>query len=272
MWIDILIALAAVGALALLLGVLLAVVSHFFYVEENKMAKELRAALPGINCGACGFRGCDDYAAAMAEGKAKPSLCIPGAESTAHALAALLGVEVEEPKDVVAFVHCNGHCEATDRRAAYEGVQSCAAAAALFGGPDACLFGCLDLGDCATACPAAAICLDDGIAHVDTTACLGCGLCVDTCPKHIISLVPQEARAVVMCNNRDRGADARRVCKNACIACRKCEKACPHGAITVEDNLARIDYEKCTGCGACVEVCPTGCLHSVYFPDLGEVV
>lgn len=266
--INVLIALAVVGGVGLLAAVLLALFSHFFGVAQNETEKALREQLPGINCGACGYKGCDDYAAAMAEGKAKPNLCVPGAESVSAALAAILGVEAEETDDVVAFVHCNGNCEATSKKMIYDGVQSCRAAAGVYGGPNSCNYGCMGFGDCADVCPVNAICVKDGIAHVDTSLCLGCGLCVGVCPKHIISLVPQETKTVVMCNSNDKGADARKLCKNACIGCKKCEKVCPEGAITVVNNLAKIDYSKCTGCGICTEGCPTGCLKSVILPDL----
>ena len=73
-----------------------------------------------------------------------------------------------------------------------------------------------------------------------------------------------------MCSNKQKGADARKACKNACIGCKKCERTCPNGAIAVKDNLAVIDYEKCTNCGTCVAACPTGCLKTVFFPDLPE--
>lgn len=267
---DVLIAFGVVAAVGALLGILLALLSHLFGVEEDRKVKEIRACLPGINCGACGFKGCDDYAAALAEGNTKPNLCVPGAESTANEIGTILGVEVEPPKDVVAFVHCNGHCGATGKKATYEGISTCRAASMLFGGPDACLYGCMGYGDCAAVCPANAICVLDGIAHVDTSRCIGCGLCADTCPKKVISMVPQNTATVVMCNNKEKGADARKACKNACIGCKKCEKTCPHGAIAVENNLAHIDYTKCTGCGDCVAVCPTGCLKTVWFPDLPE--
>ena len=68
------------------------------------------------------------------------------------------------------------------------------------------------------------------------------------------------------------GAEARKICKNACIGCKKCEKSCPHGAISVVDNCAVIDYTKCTNCGVCVSECPTGCLKTVVFPDLPKGV
>lgn len=267
---DILIAFAVVSIIALILGILLALISHFFGVEEDEKVAAVRACLPGVNCGACGFKGCDDYAKAVAEGKAKANLCIPGAAAATNEIAAVLGIEVEPPKDVVAFVHCNGNCEVKTRKAEYEGISSCKAASMLYGGPDSCRYGCLGCGDCANACPSGAICLKDGIAHVDSSRCLGCGLCVETCPKSIISLVPQETKAVVMCSSKDKGADARKFCKNACIGCKKCEKNCPEQAITVTDNIARIDYDKCTGCCLCVDQCPTGCLKKVFLPDLPE--
>lgn len=267
---SILIACAVVSAVALVAGVLLALINRFFGVEDDPTVKNIRACLPSVNCGACGYKGCDDYAVAVAEGKAKPNLCIPGAEGVAAQIGDILGIEVEAPKDVVAFVHCNGNCEATSKNFEYVGVKSCKAAASIFGGPESCKHGCIGFGDCAAVCPSNAICMKDGIAHVDTSRCLGCGLCTTVCPKSIISMVPQETVAVVMCNSKDKGAVARKNCKNACIGCKKCEKICPQNAITVTDNLAKIDYDKCTGCGSCNEICPTGCLKKVYFPDLSK--
>ena len=270
MIVDVLIALAVVAAIGLLLGILLAVCVQFFGVEEDEQVKKIRAALPGANCGACGFKGCNDYAEAVAKGIAKPSLCIPGAEATAKELADLLGVAVEEPVDLVAFVHCNGTCEIAADKAIYEGLSTCRASASIYGGPKACTYGCIGCGDCAAVCIADAICLADGIARIDTSRCVGCGLCTKTCPKKIITLIPQETATAVYCSNHDKGADARKACKGACIGCKKCEKTCPEGAITVVDSCAVIDYTKCTGCGLCTEGCPTGCLKKTHFPDLPE--
>lgn len=269
--VPIFVAVGLVFGLALLLGILLAVISHCFAVPEDPTYTKIRACLPGINCGACGYKGCDDYASALAEGEEKnPSLCIPGAQGVANQIGEILGVEAAPFEDVVAFVACNGHCEATKNKADYDGVPTCAAASMLYGGPGACSYGCLGLGDCAKACPANAICTKDGVARVDTSRCLGCGVCAKACPKSIIQMVPQLASVAVMCHNKAKGADARKACQNACIGCKKCEKTCPAGAITVIDNLAVIDYEKCTGCGACAACCPTGCLKAVQFPNLPE--
>ena len=265
MIIDVLIALAVVVAVGLIFGILLVVFTHFFGIEEDKLTKEIRAALPGINCGACGYKGCNDYAEAIAKGEAKPNLCIPGAEGVSLAIGEILGVEVEETKDFIAFVHCNGTCEAAASKAIYDGMASCYAHNMYFGGPKACSYGCLGCGDCAAVCPAHAICMQDGIAHVDSRACMGCGACVSVCPKHLVTLVPRAAKTVVMCSNTEKGAVVRKNCRNACIGCKKCELNCPEKAITVTNNLAAIDYDKCNGCGACVELCPMHCLKTADF-------
>lgn len=269
---DILIAFLVMLGVALVAGILITVFSHFFSVPENPLKAEIRECLPGINCGACGYKGCDDYAAALAEGGVAPNLCIPGAQAVADKIGGIIGVESEPFKDVVAFVSCNGNCEATFNTAEYEGVKTCYAASMIYGGTNSCRFGCLGFGDCANACPSNAICIKDGIAHINTARCLGCGLCARTCPKQIINMIPQETATVVMCSNKQKGVDAKKACKNACIGCKKCEKTCPHGAIKVIDNLAVIDYEKCVHCEACVKECPTGCLKTAFFPDIPDNV
>ena len=268
---DILTALVVIVAVGFVFGILLALCIKLCGIEEDEKKKRVRDVLPGINCGACGYKGCNDYAEALFAGKAKPNLCIPGAESTARELGEILGIDnVEEPEDKIAFVHCNGTCDAACERAIYNGINTCKASAMTNGGPKACLYGCLGCGDCAKVCVSGAICLEAGIARIDTARCIGCGLCVAECPKKIISMIPQEAAAAVFCNSKDKGADARKACTNACIGCKKCEKTCPNQAISVVNNCAVIDYERCSGCGACADVCPTECLKRVSCPDIPE--
>lgn len=262
---PILIALIVVGGAGLLCSLFLVIASHFFRIEEEEMTKQIRDCLPGANCGACGYSGCDSYARALALGECEPNLCIPGSTQVAEKLSALLGVSVivEEPK--VAFVRCSRKCTPDAQRAIYDGIASCKAAVQIYGGPNACQYGCLGCGDCMELCPTDSICITSGIAHIDPRTCIGCGMCIDSCPKGIISLRAKDNKTAVMCNSHDSGAVARKLCSNACIGCKKCEKVCPEGAITVKNNLADIDYDKCTGCGLCAEACPVGCIKTTDF-------
>ena len=263
--INILIATAIVTAIGLIAGIVLAFAAHFLHVPENEQIKKVREALPGINCGACGYNGCDEYAKAVAESGAETNLCVPGADAVASDVAAIMGVEAQDVIEMMAVVGCNGNLEATNKQNDYNGINTCLAASMLYGGPNTCKYGCLGCGDCAVACPVNAICIDDGIARVNPQICVGCGLCVSKCPKNIIKLVPQTAKVAVLCNNNEKGGAARKKCKNACIGCKKCELNCPSGAIKVIDNLATIDYDKCTSCGICTDVCPTKCIHKLNF-------
>ncbi len=262
---PILIALGIVAGVGLILGIVLALASKFFAVDEDERVTLVREALPGANCGACGYTGCDGYAEAVAKGEAEPNLCIPGGSSTAAQLSIILGVKIQELEPKVAFVACGGDCESASSCAVYEGIKSCKAASLVYGGPFDCAYSCVGCGDCANVCPVDAICVHDGLAHIDPRVCVGCGKCVGTCPKHIIKLLPKEAKTAVMCSNVQKGALARTNCKNACIGCKKCELNCPEKAIKVIDNLATIDYDKCTGCRLCEENCPTKCLKPIDF-------
>ena len=267
---DILYVFLFILAVSLVAGAMLLIFSYLFAVKKDPLETAIRECLPGINCGACGYKGCDDYASALSKKGEKPNLGVRGTQKAAEIISDMLGIERVQVKDMVAYVACNGHCGATFPKSLYDGVHTCKAAMMLYGGPNSCSCGCLGFGDCAAACPSHAICTDDGIARVNTSLCVGCGICAQTCPGNIIKMLPQEAAAAVMCGNKQKGAEARKVCKNACIACKKCEKACPNNAIRVIDNLAVIDYEICSYCGHCISECPTGCLKTVFFPDLPE--
>ena len=258
----ILYAVISVTAIGLICAIMLVIASKFMSVPENEKIRAVRECLPGANCGACGYTGCDGYAKALGECEcSKTNLCIPGGDKVSKDISDILGVEFEDTVEQVATVRCCGDCNTNGKKAEYKGIESCAAAKMIYGGENLCTFGCLGYGDCAAACPQDAICIEDGIAHIDTRKCIGCGLCAKTCPNSLIHMMPDVKRNVITCSNKEKGAVAKQKCKNACIACRKCEKACPSGAITVADNLASIDYDKCTNCGACHEVCPVGCIR-----------
>ena len=263
---PILIPVLLLVGIAIVCAVLLTLSNIFFGVKEDETAVAIRECLPGANCGACGYSGCDGYAKALADGKEeKTNLCVPGGDKTAKEIASVLGVEAEDVVEKVAYVACNGTCGAVERKYDYIGLKSCVAANLSYGGDKFCTFACLGYGDCVKVCPRDAISVSNGVAKVDPQKCIGCGMCVRECPNHIIKLVNDTVKVVVQCSNHDKGAVTRKICSNGCIGCMKCQKACPHGAVKVENNLATIDYSLCTGCGECVKVCPVHCIHEDNF-------
>ncbi len=257
-------AIIIVTAIGLVCGIILALASHFMAVKVDERAQKARACLPGANCGACGYTGCDGYAKALADGETdKTNLCVPGGDVTAKQLSETLGLAFADVEEKVAIVHCNKKCEENKQAAIYDGIGNCRSASLIYGGPEGCLFGCLGFGDCMNACKEGAISIDSGIATIDINKCMGCGVCVKTCPKHIISLVHVPTKTVVKCSNTEKGAKTRAVCSVGCIGCKKCEMNCEAKAITVVDNLARIDYSLCTSCKKCIDLCPVHALELV---------
>ncbi len=265
---EIFIPIVVLFAIGVLCALLLTIASVFFEVKEDERIGLVRDRLPGANCGACGFSGCDGYAKALCDGTtAETNLCVPGGDGTAKEIAEIMGLEAADVVEQVAYVACNGSCLPEERKYEYDGPQSCRAANANYAGDRFCTFACLGYGDCVEVCPRDAICIDEErcVARIDPRKCIGCGLCVKTCPNGIIHLVNDTVRVVVKCNNHYKGAAVRKYCDKGCIACGKCEKTCQFGAIKIIDNLAVIDYEKCTGCGACKDACPVHCIHEGNF-------
>ena len=246
------------GVLGLAFGALLAYASIKFFVPVDPRVEQIRAILPGANCGGCGYPGCDGYAAGIVDEGAKTNLCAAGGASLSEGIANIMGVQAENAVPVRAFLKCKGSPEFSARNAIYSGINDCRSAAILPGGsPNACPFGCMGFGTCVKVCVFDALSIVNDLAVVDPAKCVGCGTCVATCPKAVLKLIPRTSNVQVNCNSTWRGPDVKKVCSVGCIGCGLCARACPENAITVENNLATIDASKCTNCGTCVTKCPT---------------
>ena len=254
---GILIAALIVGGTGLFIGVFLGVAGKKFAVEVNEMEEAILGCLPGNNCGGCGYAGCDSLAKAIAAGEAPVGACPVGGPDAAAKIGAIMGVDAGASEKKVAFVKCAGTCEKSKTQYEYYGNEDCISAISVpGGGPKACSFGCTGFGSCVKVCDFDAIHIVNGIAQVDKEKCVACGKCVATCPKSLIELVPYSAPHKVQCNSKEFGKAVKEVCSAGCIGCKMCTKVCEEGAITVENNVAKIDYSKCTGCGKCAEKCP----------------
>ena len=254
----IIISVILLAVLGIFIGLLLGVAGKLFAVEVDERVVLVRDCLPGNNCGGCGYPGCDGLADAIVAGTAPVNGCPVGGAPVAAKIGEIMGVDAGAAAKKIAFVKCAGTCEKAKDKYNYVGIEDCRAAAAIPGaGGKACSFGCLGLGSCVSVCQFDAISItDDGIAAVDMEKCVACGQCVDTCPKHLIELIPYDTAYMVKCSSTDKGKDVMSVCAAGCIGCGICEKACNFDAVHVVNNVAHIDPEKCKGCGLCSMKCP----------------
>ncbi|MBQ7678298.1 MAG: RnfABCDGE type electron transport complex subunit B [Butyrivibrio sp.] len=251
------IAMAVVAGAGILIGLILGIADSKLHVDVDEKEQAILEALPGNNCGGCGFPGCSGCAAAIAKGEASVNQCPVGGAAVAATISQIMGVDAGESKRMVAFVHCQGDCNQATQRYEYTGAPDCRVIDQVPGqGPKTCTFGCLGGGTCERVCPFDAIHVVNGIAVVDREACKACGKCVAICPRHLIDLIPYDATEAVGCMSKDKGPAVMKYCKVGCIGCGICAKNCPSGAVVVENNVAVIDQEKCTHCGTCAEKCP----------------
>jgi electron transport complex protein RnfB len=158
-----LMAIGSLTAMGVTLGTILGAAAKFLAVEENPLEEELKALLPGSQCGQCGYVGCGQAAAALAKGEAPITLCPPGGKAVIEALAKKLGVTAD----------LSEHEEKVPEHA--------------FIVEDLCI-GCTR---CIRECTTDSILGANKLMHtiiVDT--CHGCGKCVEVCPTEAIVLLP----------------------------------------------------------------------------------
>ena len=256
-------AVVSLGAMGLAFGAALAIAAKKLAVETDPREGKVLEALPGANCGGCGYPGCAAYAAAVVSGAAGVDRCPAGGDAARIRIAEIMGVSTDSAGRTrrIAFVKCLGDRETCPERFSYDGSQDCRAANLVGGGHKSCRYGCLGLGTCVAACLFDAMHMSDsGLPVVDREKCVACGKCVEACPRGLIELLDEDIAVYVACSSKDKGADVRKICKVGCIGCGICAKNCPASAIAVTDFLARIDQEKCTRCGICAEKCPTKCI------------
>ncbi|MCF7946754.1 MAG: RnfABCDGE type electron transport complex subunit B [Spirochaetia bacterium] len=266
MILQVIYAFLAVAVLGALLGFGLAFAAKKLAVEKDERIVEVEEALPGANCGACGFAGCSAYAEAIVMEGAEIDLCAPGGSETINRIAEIMGKETTAAKTkMVAKVHCNGNFETSRKDFDYQGLEDCNAAYIYFQGDKTCKYGCLALGSCIAVCPVNAITKgsDDKI-YVDKEICIGCEKCVDVCPTGVMKMIPYDADYYVACNSLDKGGAVRKYCSVGCIGCKICERKFPDAGFEVKNNLSLTKYDKeYSERAEAAEACPTKCIHEI---------
>jgi len=240
------------------LGLLIA--SEKLKVQVDPKVEQIHKALPNLDCGACGFAGCAQYAKAVLENPELLGKCAPGGPQTSQKIADILNLQVSDSgPHHRPIVHCRAHTADKTYYAEYQGIETCIAANAL-PNAQACTFGCLGFGDCVEACKFDALHMVDGLATVDYEKCTGCTACSKACPRDLIKMVPfsHENMMTVACSSREAGKVTRTICKVGCIGCGLCAKQ--SDIFSMEDNLARLDYSKykpSEETKAAMDKCPT---------------
>ena len=169
-------------------GLVLSFASKIFYVYEDPRIAEVESCLAGANCGGCGYAGCSAAAVAVVTGVAPPSVCIVSGPEGVAKVAEVMGMEAGTAEKLTSANECFGGNRAADRYY-YEGINSCQAITALYGGKRNCHQGCLGYGDCVRACQFNAIKIGkDGFPVVDEDKCVGCGACERACPKDVMKI------------------------------------------------------------------------------------
>ena len=259
----ILTSVAILGGVGLTFGTLIALANAKLKVWEDPRISSVEEALPGANCGACGYAGCRAFAEATVDGIVAPAGCTVMGEEDRDDVAALLGVSAGEANKQVARLLCAGGSDVASNKAVYYGVESCGAAVAVTGGGKGCTWGCVGLSDCAVACDFDAITMNSfGLPVVDPEKCTACGDCVDACPLDLFTIMPLDHKLIVQCKNLLLDGDAAEgVCAVACTACGRCVQDAAPGLIEMKSGLAVIDYDKIeTANPVAIARCPTGAI------------
>ena len=141
-------AICCIAGIGLIAALVLAIADKYLSVREDPRIGMVTAALPGANCGGCGFPGCDGYARALVAGTAPNGACSAGGAACAEEIAGILGVAATATEKRVALVKCCGTRSEAIRVGDYNGICDCAVAVSTAGGDKGCTYGCLGYGAC----------------------------------------------------------------------------------------------------------------------------
>ena len=144
------------AAVLLVLGLILSYLSTLADKKEDSAEKRIEMLLPGINCGQCGFPGCNAYAKALADKKADVAKQLGVLVGDTNASYGDYEEQLFSPR-MVAYIHENS---------------------------------CTGCGKCKRKCPVDAIAGVLKDAHmVDPDLCIGCDDCINTCPEKCIEKI-----------------------------------------------------------------------------------
>ena len=217
------------------------------------------------NCACCNGN-CEKFAEGVVAGSKLLDECPKISSEDRQELKELLSIKPNIEGRRVAHVMCKGGARAIDQFG-YVGAKSCAYSNQLFDGLKKCEFGCQGCMDCAKVCPTGAIKRNKaGVAEINRSLCIGCGECEKACPDNLIELIDIDQEVVLACKqakNMKSKDEVHEFCGVGCTKCEACVKACPTGALRIENDIIKFDKSLCTNCTKCVNVCPNSTITNI---------
>lgn len=233
----------AMGGLGAFFAAALAIADRKLRVEEDPRIGMVGDALPGANCGACGYAGCAAFAEAVVNKIAPVNGCPVGGQDCADDVARVMGVDAGTAVRHVARLMCRGTKTAARDKADYAGPSQCATQDLVSGGGKMCQYGCLGGGDCVDVCNFGALEMgDDGLPFLYEDLCTACAACVTACPRDLFELHPVTREFFVFCKSHDDPKTSKAACDAACTGCGICARN-SEGAIVIDAGLAVIDHD-----------------------------
>jgi len=242
---EVIVALISLGSMGFVFGIALSILDSKLKVKKDPQVEKVLGVLPGLNCGACGFAGCDVYAKAVVKNKDLFNGCRPAGREVNQSIAQILGLEKRyQTIPLKVAVLCGARFGEKKASFEYKGPKTCVSSNVSLANID-CRFGCMGFGDCVKVCPTQALSIDEGLVVVDYKKCIGCGKCVEVCPRNILELVEHNNQLlyVVSCSNPEDTVSTKKVCLHGCIGCGICTKIIKDSCFHLKQGFSRIDYK-----------------------------
>ncbi|KJJ83509.1 RnfABCDGE type electron transport complex subunit B [Candidatus Omnitrophus magneticus] len=235
------------AGLSIFFAAILAIADKKLRVVEDPRIEKVTRLLPGVNCGACGFLSCNDFATHIIKEASNPSKCRVASDESRKQIFEIAGHAGGADNKVFPLINCSATFPQKKNSAEYVGIKKCSSANLIFGSGMDCEYGCMGFGDCVSVCPFDALHMIDGLPCVTIEKCTGCGKCATVCPRKIISMVEKKFENIffVACSSHDSMGRTRKVCDVGCIACGVCVKLGGNESFfNIENNLSIADYTK----------------------------
>jgi electron transport complex protein RnfB len=253
------------GGLGLLFSSILAIADKKLAVTIDPRIEQISSLLPGINCGACGFASCWDYAENLVCNNLPSNLCKVADESVTSEISQIVGKSNYNSQiKLRPVVLCSGTKGMVKKKSVrYLGSTSCVVQNLISGGSIECIYGCLGGGDCVNVCPFNAVFMNEnGLPEIIQDHCTGCGLCAKVCPRNLIEMHPITDTLFVFCKNPDDPRSVKKVCDAGCIGCGICARK-SNGSIVMNGFLPKIDYSQIDSTFMSLDKCPTNVIREI---------